>query len=74
MIANEAGRNRPSAAPSSAAGGPSAATEDSPRSASTVSAATTAQRITSAASISVRGPVRSASQPQAGISTVRGTP
>jgi hypothetical protein len=74
MIAYEAGMNRLSPAPMTAAIGPRAASESVCLAASTASTATSTQRAASAASMSVRGPTLSASTPPAGISTVRGTP
>ena len=74
MIANDAGMNRPSPAPMSAAIGPSAASETVCLAASSASPATSTHRAVSAASMSVRGPTLSASTPPTGISTVRGTP
>ncbi len=74
MIANEAGMNSPSPAPSSAASGPSRASDATCRAASTVSAATSPQRAVSAASMIARDPTLSASQPPRGMKTVRGTP
>jgi len=65
---------RPSPPPISADSGPSAASEVMWRVASTVIAATSTQRMTSATSISVRGPNLSVSTPASGITTVRGTP
>ena len=74
MIANDAGMNRPSPAPMPAAIGPRAASEMVCRVASTASAATSTHRAASAASMTVRGPILSASTPPTGISTMRGTP
>ena len=74
MIANEAGMNSPSPAPSRAATGASQASVARCRAASTVSATASRQRATSAPSIRRRGPILSASTPPSGISAVRGTP
>ncbi len=74
MIAAEAGRNRPSPAPISAATGPRKAIETRLRAAKTARTVTSTQRTVSAASITTRGLIRSARMPPTGISTVRGTP
>ena len=74
MIVKDAGINRPSPAPISAASGPSVATDTTWRVDSTASAATSTHRTTSAVSITVRAPIRSVSIPASGITTVRGTP
>lgn len=74
MMANEAGMNSPSPAPSKAASGPSDASEATCWAAKTASTAATPQRIASAESMIVRVPALSASIPPTGISTVRGTP
>ena len=58
----------------SAAIGPSAASDAMCLAASTASAATSTQRMASAASMRVRGPILSASTPPTGSRIVRGTP
>ena len=58
----------------SAATGPSAASEAVCRAASIAIAATSTHRAMSAASMTVRGPILSASTPPTGTSTIRDTP
>jgi len=74
VIENEAGMNRPSPAPSSAATGPSEASETTCLAASTTSTMTSPHRTTSATSMIVRAPILSVSIPPTGMRTVRGKP
>ncbi len=74
MIENDAGRNKPSPVPSSAAMGARATSESICRAARTASTATSTALPASAASITARGLSRSASTPPTGMSTVRGKP
>ncbi len=71
MIANDAGMNRPSPAPTHAAMGPRAASEAVCRAARTAIAATSTHRAASAASMTVRGPTRLASTPPASSRKLR---
>ena len=70
----EAGRNSAEHAPSSAATGASAASDDTCAVASTANIAVSVHRAASDASITSRGPNRSASDPPGTVSNARGTP
>ena len=74
MIAIDAGMNSAEHAPSAAATGATAASDDTCSAASTAKTAVSPHRPASEASITSRGPNRSASDPPASVSSARGIP